>query len=171
MKENFILFIIIFQFIFSNVKAENKLYYIDMNYIINNSNAGKVVLKNIQETEINLSNYIKKNEKTILRKQNELNNQKNILSNEEIEAKVKVLENEIKEFNKDRKNKIEELETERKNDLDELINKISPILKDYMKTNNIDYIFKQSSILMANSRLNVTEDILKLVNEKIKNND
>ncbi len=142
-----------------------------MNYIINNSSPGKLILEKIDNYKNKQSNYLKKKENRIKEMQNELNTQKNILSDEEIKQRVNVLENDIKKFNLERKDLINDFETKKKEELDKLVIKISRILEVFMKENSIEYIFNQSSVLIANSKYNLNDKILNLVNEKIKIND
>ncbi|MAQ28265.1 MAG: hypothetical protein CMJ03_01985 [Pelagibacteraceae bacterium] len=49
-----------------------------------------------------------------------------------------------------------------------LIKNINPLIEDYAKKNLIDIILPKDSILIARSDLEITEIILKLLNEKIK---
>ena len=160
-----------FQVFTSYAYSENKIYYLDMNYIINNSSPGKTILKKIDEFKIKQTNYLKKKENLIKTKQNELNTQKNILSNDEINLRVKNLENDIKKFNIERKDLINDFEIKKKEELDKFVTRISKILEDFMKENSIEYILNQSSVLIANSKYNLNDKILILVNERIKIDD
>tara|TARA_B100000575_G_C23116566_1_gene645539 strand:- start:972 stop:1487 length:516 start_codon:yes stop_codon:yes gene_type:complete len=171
MKKNFYFLIIFFQFYTTYASCENKIYYLDMNYIINKSIPGKSILKKIEDFKIQQTNYLKKKEDLIKVKQNELNTQKNILSEEEINQRVNNLDNDIKKFNIERKDLINDFEIKKKEELDKLVTKISKILEVFMKENSIEYIFNQSNILIASSKFNLNEKILNLVNEKIKVND
>ena len=49
-----------------------------------------------------------------------------------------------------------------------LIKNINPLIEDYAKENLIDIILPKDSILIARSDLEITEIILKLLNDKIK---
>ena len=158
---------LIFQFFNFSANAENKIYYLDMNYIINNSNAGKLILEQIEEFKKKSMKDLKNKEDLIKTKQNKLNSQQNILSQEEIATRIKSLEEEVKKFNIERKNLINEYELKKKNDMAQLIKKISPLLEEYMNQNSIDYIFNQSSVLISKSKYNLNEKIINLLNQKL----
>ena len=49
-----------------------------------------------------------------------------------------------------------------------LIKNINPIIEDYAKNKSIDIILSKKFILLAKSDLEITDEILKILNEKIK---
>ena len=138
-----------------------------MNYIINNSDAGKKILKKIDDFKNKSMEDLKKKEETIKIKQNELNSQKNILSQDEIETRINKIEEDVKKFNLERKKIINEFEMKKKNDIAQLMKKISPLLEKYMDENSIDFILNQSSVLISKSKYNLNEKIINLLNQKI----
>ncbi len=159
--------LVVIQFFITSANAENKIYYLDMNFIINNSKAGKIILSKIEEFRNKSMEDLKKKEELIKTKQNELNSQKNILSEDEIKTRIKKLEEEVKKFNTERKNLINEYEIKKKNDIEKLMNKISPLLEEYMDQNSIDFILNQSSVLISKSKYNLNEKIINLLNQKL----
>ena len=50
-----------------------------------------------------------------------------------------------------------------------LINSITPILADYAKKNDISMVISKQNIIMGQIELDITNDILKLINKKITN--
>ena len=61
--------------------------------------------------------------------------------------------------------------TEKKeNELDNFLIKIKPIIEEYMKQNSIDIILDKNQIFIGVSKNNITEKILKLVNNKFPQN-
>ncbi len=167
MKLKYLFILILIQFFVTSVNAENKIYYLDMNFIINNSDAGKLILTKIEEYKNKSMDDLKKKEELIKTKQNEFNSQKNILSQDEIKTRIKKLEEEVKIFNTERKNLINQYEIKKKNDIEELMKKISPLLEEYMDQNSIDFILNQSSVLISKSKYNLNEKIINLLNQKL----
>ena len=167
MKFKYLILLILFQLFITTANAENKIYYLDMNFIINNSDAGKVILKKIDEFKNQSMEDLKKKEELIKKKQNEFNSQKNILSQDEIKTRIKNIEDEVKKFNSERKSTINEYEIKKKKDIEELMKKISPLLEEYMEQNSIDFILNQSSVLISKSKYNLNEKIINLLNEKL----
>ena len=60
---------------------------------------------------------------------------------------------------------LNKLQNERVNDF---INQINDILEKYMNDQSIDIMFNSNNILIGKKSINKTQEILKLVNEKIK---
>ena len=167
MKLKYLFLLLIIKLFITTANAENKIYYLDMNYIINNSDAGKKILKKIDDFKNKSMEDLKKKEETIKIKQNELNSQKNILSQDEIETRINKIEEDVKKFNLERKKIINEFEMKKKNDIAQLMKKISPLLEKYMDENSIDFILNQSSVLISKSKYNLNEKIINLLNQKI----
>ena len=98
MKKNF--FFLILLLIPNNLFAENKIVYLDVQYIIDNSQIGLTyknkIKKNQNKNRIDLS--IK--EKIIKEKELEINNQKNILKKDELNKKVAKLNELLKDYQK-----------------------------------------------------------------------
>jgi len=113
-KLKYLFLLILFKLFITTANAESKIYYLDMNFIINNSDAGKEILKKIDEFKNKSMGDLKKKEELIKRKQNEFNSQKNILSQDEITTRIKNIEDEVQKFNSERKNLINEYEIKKK---------------------------------------------------------
>ena len=52
--------------------------------------------------------------------------------------------------------------------LDQFLKLINPIVQEYMKEKSIDIIIDKKNIFMAKSKNDITNDILTIVNNKIK---
>ena len=50
----------------------------------------------------------------------------------------------------------------------ELLKNLNPIMKDYMKEKNIKMIVDKKSLLLADENLNITKDIMSLLNKQLK---
>ena len=75
---------------------------------------------------------------------------------------------EINEFNNYRKKELKIFKSEKDAVTKAFINEINKILKDYAELNKIDIIFSSKHLLIGKSSLDLTENILKDVNKKIK---
>ena len=47
--------------------------------------------------------------------------------------------------------------------------KINPIIREYMKNNSIDILLEKKQIYIGKSSVNITEDIIELINKKPNN--
>ena len=165
-----IIFSIIFiNFIFISFSiSEDKIKFVNINFIINNSNAGIKVLDTIDKMKKNLIKELKEKEKKIKEKEIILKGQQNILEKKEFDKKISLLKEEINQYNIDRENAIKEIDIKQKEDLENLIKKITPLLENYMEKNSIGIIFNENSVFFSKKNYNASEDILKLVNDNLK---
>ena len=164
--------IILILFITPALSNENiPVKYIDLNFIVNESNVGKKIKEKILSEGEKLKSAHKKLEKKLEAKKDEILGKKNILSKEDFE----------KEVNKHQKN-VNDYHTKQKKDLDKLgkknlemsknfMTKIDEIIMNYAKENSIDLLLKRETLIVSNSKLDITKDILTEVNSKIKKID
>ena len=151
----------------TNAYAENKIVYIDVQYILNNSEIGKYYKKKFSEIEINEKKYSKLNKK-IKETQDLINNQKNILAKDELDKKINQLNGLIKEYRKINNDIKKDLEIKRKNYTKEILSQLNPLLTSYAKENNINLIIEKKNILLGIKSLDVTENILNIFDKNTK---
>ena len=165
-KLNLFLFIfLIFFSSFSKSYSEDKIVFLDVEFAVNNSNIGQKILNNLNETRKNEINKLKKIEEELKGKDKEINNVKNIISKEELDKKIKEFKKDIEKFNL-RKNEIQKKFVKDKNNkLDELFKKINPLIIEYMDDNSIDMIIGKNSVYLAKSNLDITKNIIELINK------
>ena len=169
MKRNkFFLYIFIFSLFFSlnNLNAET-VVYIDMDKIMQVSKAGKSATEKLNK--INESNIKKftKLEKQLKKDEEDLISKRNVLSQDEFEKKIQALRNKVNEYRKERQQAIEEVTKKRINASTDFAQKIKPILAEYAKEKSIDIVIRKKNILMGKSNLDITNEILIIVDKKI----
>ena len=166
-KKYFLIFTIIL-FNCSNLNAEDKTFYIDVDYLINNSIQGKLILKNLNE--INKKNILlfRSSETELKKNEKEIEKIKNIISEEELKQKVKNLRNEIILYQDNKKNKKKEFNLKKNDELKKFIKKLSPIIEKFMKKNSIGIVLDKKNIFIADSKYDITGEILIIVNESLK---
>ena len=148
--------------------SNEKIVYLDVEKIMQQSEAGKSIIAQFKKKrEVSISNF-KKIEKGIVEKEKKLISQKNILSKEEFEKKLKELRIEISNYQKERSKKSNEITQSRVKASSKLINKLTPILEEYSKKNSIRIIVQKKHIVMGKKEDDITKDIMKIVNQKIK---
>ena len=167
-------FIIIFFFLFTNsLLAENKLdiRFIDLNFIINNSIMGEKIKNNLKDNNQKILDEFKVIEKDLEKKKKELLSQKNILEKKEFDKKVSLHQKNVKTYN-DKRNKVfKKINSNRLIMQNKLLKKIDEILLDYVDEKKIDMIIKKESLIISNSSLDITKNILENLNKKYKNID
>jgi len=146
-----------------------KIVYLDIEKIMQDSIAGKSIITQLKKKrEASISKF-KKKEKEIIEKEKKLISQKNVLSKEEFQSKLKELRSDISNYQKDRNKISNEIARSRVTNSTKLINKLTPILEEYSKKNSIRIIVQKKNIVMGKKEDDITKDILELVNQKVKN--
>ena len=163
-----IILILIFCFFFKNAFANVNLAYLDVQYIIDNSNLGKFYKSEIKKIQDSYKSDIISKEKEIKNKESELNNQKNLLKQEEITNKLNEIKELIKEYQKFRNEVNKEISLEKKKYSKEILSILNPLLTEYVDIKNITLVIEKKNVLVGVKSLDITNDILKTFNEKTK---
>ena len=121
-----------------------------------------------KKREASVAKFQKK-EKTIIEKEKKLISQKNVLNKDEFGKKIKDLRNDISNYQKDRNKAINDIRKLRVKASTRLIKKLTPILEDYSKKKSIKIIVQKKHIVMGKKEDDITNDILELMNQKVKN--
>ena len=157
----------IFVFSFSKLYSETP-YFVDFKYILNESNAGKKAQDALKSKLNNGLKILKDKEKKIQEEEKKIIQQKKLISPEEYKKKVSELRKKVSALQNERNNLLESISKQRSKARNELLENLNPILSDYMKKNQIRMIVDKKSILLADENLNITEEIIKLLNNKLK---
>ena len=158
--------IIFFLSIFQNVYAEEKLAVVDIDYLINNSKAGKYIQTTIKKINDKSVTEFKKKEKEFQNKQTELISQKNLLSKEEFNKKASDLNKKIKEYNLNKKKVIGESNLKKSKAIGELLTKINQLLVDYAEQNKVSFIIDKKNIILTKTENEITNEIFEILNKK-----
>ena len=157
----------LFLLISTYASAEQKIAYIDMKYILNNSKAGKGAQSFLQKT-------FKENQKKISDQQNELKKEesdlltkKTVLSKEEYKKKTDELRKKVGTYQAQRRSIIDDIAKQRANARNKLLQKLDPILKTYMNSNDISVVIDKKNIVLANPDLDITVKIVETLNKEL----
>ena len=145
-----------------------KVVYVDLDKILASSIAGSSLLKTFKELDQKNIVKFKKNEKDLKLKEDKLINQKKILSEVDFKNKLNKLRVEIKDYNQNRQNVINENNKFKLENTNKFLILINPILTKYSDENKISLILKKKDIVIGKSNLDITDEIIKLVNESVK---
>ena len=167
-RKKFFLIIIFFLFGLTNVWSSEKIAFLDVEFIINKSEPALVIIKKIEKIRDQETKKLKEIEDNLKKKNEELIKTKNLISDEELKKRISSLREEAKSFDDLRKKTIKDLNIKKNKELNEFLKLINPIIQEYMKEKSIDMIIDKKNIFMAKSKNDITEDILKIVNTKIK---
>ena len=166
-KKIFFIFIFIL-FSFSNVYSSEKVAFVNIDYLIKNSNLGKIALKNISEADKKNLNVLKKRNESLKELELEIKKKQNIISEEAFKNEVNELKNKVNEFSKEKDLLVKEFNTFKKKELNKVFEKISPIIREYMSDNSITILMDTKNIFMGDVNADITKQLLKKIDE-IKN--
>ena len=166
--KNLLSFALIF-FFSLNISLANaeKIVYIDMDKIMQISKAGKDAISKINNQKKKDVSKFQKIEKELKSREDDLIAKKNVISAEEFNKKLENLSKEINNYRNLRQEAIDLSTKSRLNASADFAEKIKPILADYASENNIDMIIQKKNIIMGKTDLDITNEILKIVDKKI----
>jgi len=163
------IFLVILLLNFSTSYAETvKIVYIDLDKIFKVSIVGKSMNDQINQIKDENNNIAKKKEQEIKEEDKNINNQKNILSEEEIKKKIQSLRSKIQNYQVDVKKLNENLNNKRRIATEKILSELRPILAEYSKENLISLVLKKKDVIIGKNDLDITNDIIDLLNKKMK---
>ena len=160
-----IIFICFFPF---NYSLADTPYFLDFKMILNESTAGKkaqTFLKN--KLDKGFKDLNSKKDK-ILDEEKKIVQQKKVISNEEYKKKISELRSTVSSLQKERNTLIESVAKQRAKAKSELLKNLNPIVKNYMKEKKIRMVVDKKNVLLADENLDITKDIITLLNQKLK---
>lgn len=165
--KNLIFIIIFFVFCFKSLYSDIP-YFVDFKFILNQSNAGKKAQEKLKSKLENGLKNLKNKESKIQEEEKKIIQQKKLISPEEYKIKVTELRKKVSNLQKERNTLLENISKERSKARNELLKNLNPILSEYMKNKKIRIILDKKSILLADENLDLTDEIIKILNTKLK---
>ncbi len=162
----FFFLIILFFFNVSFSIANDKIAFIDLNYILSESKEGKKILAKLEiDNKKNLEFFQSEEEK--LKKENQnIEKLKNILSKEEFNNKINIFKNKVNTYNLKKQETIKLFQETKNSELNVFFAELNEIMNNFMQENSIQIILDKKNIVMANNKNDISKDILKLINIK-----
>ena len=160
---------ILFFFIFflTNAQASDKIGFVDIDYLINNSTFGKKIIKKIETEDKKNVEILRSREISLKKVEDEIKKKQNIISDQELQKEINLLKKNIKEF-KSEKNTLVKNFTQFKNDqLNTVLLEFNKIIKDYMAKNSIDIVFDKKNIYIGKSSNDITQNILEEIENRL----
>ena len=164
-------FLIIFFCFFLNIhasSADQKIVYLNLDAIVQNSVPGKLILEQLDTRKNKDIENFKLREKRLRDKEIDIIKKKNIISKEEFENQVSLLRNEMNIYNEEREKIFQEFEKNKNKKLNEFLEKITPIIENFVKDNSINIVLNKKNLFIASKKFDITDEIIELVNKTIK---
>ena len=151
----------------TNTFAEDKVVYIDMNRILNESKVGSFVEKELTESHEEKLDKFKKTEEELKKDEIELISKRNIMAREEFDKKAKFLNDKAQIYQNERRQWFDEISEKRNNARTEVLKSLDPIITDYFEKKQISLILYKRNIAIGNNELNITDKIIDELNIKL----
>ncbi len=169
MRKFFKIYFILISFFFISTNLNTEVpYFIDFKYVLNESTAGKKAQNELKKKLDTGIEKIREKEKAIKEEEKKIIQQKKIIKPEEYKKKVQELRTKISNLQKERNNLLEKVSQQRSKARNELLKTLNPIIEKYMEEKNIRMVIEKKSLLLADKKLDITKDIIDLLNKELK---
>ena len=165
MKKLFIL-TTLFLFYFSNSFSDLP-YFIDFTKVLNSSKAGSEAQKKLAKKFETQNKNFAQLEKDLIKEEGEIISQKKLITNDEYKKKVEILRAKVVKVQKDRQDSLKSIAKSRTGAKQKLLKAVNPIMKKYMEDNKIRIVIDKKSILLGDTNLEITDQIISILNKEL----
>ncbi len=164
------IFVLILIFIISLISTSNaisndKIAFIDLNFILAESSTGKKILNDLKNINKKNMEKFKLEEEKLEKEKNDIKKLKNILSADEYNSKIMELKKKVNDYNLIKKKTIKSFEEAKNKELNIFFNNLNQIMNNYMVKNSISVILDKKNIIIAKVENDISKEILKIVNQ------
>jgi len=143
-------------------------YFIDMNKLLNQSKAGKEAQDFLKKKIITGDKKFKEEGELLKKEEIDLIAKKKTLSTDEYKKILNQLREKNIKFQRKRESFTTEITTQRVEARSRLLKTLDSILTKYMSENNVQIIIYRKYIVVAQSKLDLTDKILEILNKELK---
>ena len=162
-------FITFFLLISTNsLKAEDKIAYVDIDFILANTLSGKSLLDNLKKDEEKIISKFKINDEKFKNDEKKILAKKNLISNDEIKKEMNTLQIKFREYRENKTKEIENLKKKRNKNIINFLNLINPVIEKYMAENSIYILMDKKNVFIANKNYDITKKLIDLIDNQIK---
>tara|TARA_X000001036_G_C20579358_1_gene766071 strand:- start:55 stop:582 length:528 start_codon:yes stop_codon:yes gene_type:complete len=159
---------ILLLFSFNNLKAQEKVAYLDIDFILSNTLVGKSLLNSLKKEEELKINKFKNSDEEFKNEEKSILAKKKLISNDEFNKEIKVLQIKFQEYRNNKVKEIDALKKKRNNNIVNLLNLINPIIEKYMAENSIYMLIDKKNVFIASKNFDITNKLIELIDNQIK---
>ena len=156
--------ILIFLLVSLPAYSQEKIVYLDLDFIFANSIKGKNIQKELKNIDLKNINILKEKENELKSEENKILSQKNILSDEIYNEKVSNFKKKLDNFRLEKDRLVQGFDKTRKIKLNEFMLEINSIVEEYVEKKSIDLVLNKKHILMGKNNYNITNEIMEILN-------
>ena len=169
MFKKFFLIIIFFSLSINSLKADEKVFYIDVDHLMTNTIAGKELLNTLKKEEELKLNKFRSNDDNFKIEEKKILAKKNLISKEELTNEMKTLQVKFQKYRTAKIKEIDELKVKRNKNIINFLSLINPIIEKYMTDNSIYMLIDKKNVFIANKDYDITNNLIELIDNQIKN--
>lgn len=163
-----IFFLLVVYLLNTNILFADDTYFIDFTKVLNQSQAGASAQEILKKKFANETEKFKKEEQNIKNMEKDLISQKQALKPEDYQKKVQDLRDKVFNLQKEQQASLNNIAKSRNQAKQELLKAVNPIISEYMSQNNIRIIVNKESVVLGDTKLEITDKIIEIVNQKVK---
>ena len=145
--------------------SSEKVVFIDIDYLLNNSNLGKIIFKELEKVNKDNIELLETKEKKIKERKAKINQTKNISSEEKLKKDIKIFNEDVEKFRLEKEKLLTDFKVLKEQKLTNFLKKINPIIQNYMENNSIDIVLEKKQIFIGSGDKDITNDIMLLINK------
>ena len=162
-KSAIILFILITSTTYAN--SNDKVSFIDIDFILKNSNLGKSILNEIENLNNKNIDELQSKEKELKKIEEEIKSKKNILSEQEFKKEVDLLKEKIKKYRIYKDKLVKDFEQNKNKKLNLFFKEVNPIIQKFMDKNSIDILLDRKNVFIGKKNSDITNQIIQELNK------
>ena len=151
-----------------NVYSQSKISYVDLDFVLTNINAGKIVFEKLEKNEKLKKKKFSDEENKLKDEENKILASRNIISQDQLDINIEEFQNKLKNYRNYKSEELKKLNKIRNDEIVKLLNLINPIIQDYMKSNSINFLMDKKNIYIADKNYDITNKLIEIINKKIK---
>lgn len=144
------------------------IHFIDFSKVLNQSSAGAEAQRKLKDKLENENKKFNSEEENLKKAEADLISKKKVLSNEDYQKKAQELRNKVSLLQKNKLDSLNSIAKSRASAKQKLLEQINPILKKYMENNNVRIIVDKQSVILGDSSLEITNQIIDILNKEVK---
>ena len=162
-KSVIILFILIISTTYAN--SNDKVSFIDIDFILKNSNLGKSILNEIENLNKKNIDELRNKEKELKKIEEEIKSKKKILSEEEFNKEVDLLKERIKKYRVYKDELVKDFKQNEKKKINLFFKEVNPIIQKFMDKNSIDILLDRKNVFIGKKNSDITNQIIQELNK------
>ena len=167
-KIKIFILLISLSFFSTNLYAENKVAYINIDLVLSESVPSKSLFSQLKLVEEKQIKKIQNEETNLKNEEKKILATKNIISKEEFNKSINNFQKKVDSHIKLKEVNIQNLKQKRNNEILRFFKLINPIIEKIMAQNSIGILIEKKNIFIAKSNYDITVIVIDEINKNVK---